>query len=398
MFTQLITGYRNAFAGLPKEIWMLSFAVFVNRSGSMVLAFLTLYFTNVLGFSFSEAGFFLSAYGIGAFLGTLSGGKLSDKFNALDIQKLSLLVTGLMFFLLDRITNKESLFVFMIFISFFAEFFRPANAVSIVHFSSEKMRTRAFALNRLAVNIGMSVGPAIGGFLATQNYSYLFYVDGITSILAAILLFFFFKGVSVLPESQKPSEEIIIKPSNDLFFHIFLFFVLISFIAFFQVFVTLTLYLQQEFSYSEYFIGVMFTVNGITIALFEMLLVKRFEKKTSLKMISLGAILIGFGFLLHLFAFPFYMLIFAVFTWTIGEILVIPFINSFTSKRAKPQNRGTYMGMLGATFSIAHIFAPILGSEILQKYGGTALWVFFASLAFMASVGFFLLRKYMKST
>ena len=54
--------YRDAYVGLPREIWILSLALFINRCGAMVLAFLTLYLTNELGFTIRDAGL-ISAFG-----------------------------------------------------------------------------------------------------------------------------------------------------------------------------------------------------------------------------------------------------------------------------------------------------------------------------------------------
>lgn len=240
MISLVLSKYKDAYKGLSRAVWLLSLIVLINRSGSMVLAFLTIYLTSELGLSISEAGVFLSLYGVGALFGTFYGGKLADKHSSILIQFFSLVMSGILFLGLEFVTEKEWLFCYIPILSFFTEIFRPANAVSITHFSSEKNRTRAFALNRLAINLGMGIGPAIGGYLATENFVYLFRVDGLTCLFASVFMLFFFKFSDVVPE-KKLSNISRKKPFDDKRFLLFLVFTLMNAICFFQLFSTMPL-------------------------------------------------------------------------------------------------------------------------------------------------------------
>ena len=70
----ILAMYLNAFRNLQRNAWILSIAMFINRSGSMVLLFTSLYLTNELHFSISDAGIIMSFYGIGSVLGSYLGG------------------------------------------------------------------------------------------------------------------------------------------------------------------------------------------------------------------------------------------------------------------------------------------------------------------------------------
>jgi MFS family permease len=72
-------------------------------------------------------------------------------------------------------------------LSFCNEAFRPANSTAIAHYSSPENKTRSYSLNRLAVNLGWAFGGGLGGYLASINYHLLFWVDGCTNILAALM-------------------------------------------------------------------------------------------------------------------------------------------------------------------------------------------------------------------
>jgi len=180
--------YQKAFSGLSKETWLLSVIMLVNRSGTMVVPFLTLYLTSdEMGYSISQAGIVFGLFGFGAFTGAYFGGKLTDKIGFYPVQLVTLLMGGLLFFVLGQMKTYPLICLFTYLLSFFNEAFRPANSTAIAFYSKEENRTRSYSLNRLAINIGWALGSSIGGVIAHINYELLFWVDGFTNIAAAII-------------------------------------------------------------------------------------------------------------------------------------------------------------------------------------------------------------------
>ena len=173
---------------LPKSMWLLFSATLINRSGTMVLPFLAIYLTQKVGITPERAGFVLAFYGLGALVTSPIIGKLSDKIGSLRIMKFSLIASGLMMFAYSFVTEFTMIIIVTFLLSVISEAFRPANLSLISDIVDSNMRRPAFALNRLAINIGMSIGPVAGGFLALLNFHYIFYVDGITSIISGIFL------------------------------------------------------------------------------------------------------------------------------------------------------------------------------------------------------------------
>ena len=166
----------------------------------MVVPFLSLYLTANLGYTLEDVGWVLTAFGLGSVLGSWLGGKLTDILGYYPVMFWSLLLSGLLFILIQYI---ESLwgFCFGIFtVMLVADSFRPALFVAINRYSKPENRTRSVSLIRLAINLGFSFGPAVGGLIiAHVSYSGLFWIDGITCGLAALLF------ISVL--SRKESKE-----------------------------------------------------------------------------------------------------------------------------------------------------------------------------------------------
>src|SRR5690242_11700928 len=207
MITATTQTYRNAYSGLSKETWLLSLIMLINRSGTMVIPFMTLYLTSEkMGYTVGQAGFVFGLFGLGAFKGAWVGGKLTDRIGFYPVQMITLFGGGILFFVLGQVNSYVSICIFTYLLSFVNEAFRPANSTAIAFYSKEENRTRSYALNRLAINLGWAVGSALGGVLAHINYELLFWVDGSTNIIAGLVMLLFLKPVNYKPSLQKQTD------------------------------------------------------------------------------------------------------------------------------------------------------------------------------------------------
>ena len=164
MLSKTLNLYKTSFSGLSKEVWLLSLIMLVNRSGTMVLPFLTLYLTGPdMNRSLRDAGLVMGLFGLGSVIGAYIGGKLSDKSGFYKVQLYSLLFGGLFFVLLGQLQSYSLICVFTFLLSLINESFRPANSSAIAYYSEVKNRTRSYSLNRLSINLGWAVGASIGG-------------------------------------------------------------------------------------------------------------------------------------------------------------------------------------------------------------------------------------------
>ncbi len=156
----------------------------------MVLLFTSLYLTNDLKFTMVEAGFVMSLYGIGSVVGSYLGGWLADRYSHKRVMIIALLSCGAILLLLPLTANYYAICTIVFSYAIAADMFRPANTASIVDYSTFENRTRSISLIRLAANVGFTIGPAVGGFIAFYfGYKLLFVIDALTSFSAAWLLY-----------------------------------------------------------------------------------------------------------------------------------------------------------------------------------------------------------------
>lgn len=382
--------YKQAYTGLPKNIWLLSLVMLINRSGTMVLAFLTLYCTQYLHQTPKLAGLAIAVYGFGAIFGAYIGGRLSDKIGYHKVQVLALILSGFIFILSSIIKNFHVFLVLIFLLALVNESFRPANTAAIAANSTPEIRTRSFALLRLAMNLGWSIGTALGGFLSHYNYTYLFVVDGVTSIFAGlIMLTLKFNVIENLPEKEKEPIEIISPLKNKPFIYFILGTLLYTF-CFFQLFTNIPLFYKIGLKLDEKIIGLIMSLNGIFIVLIEMVLVNSIEHKYSKKIIIVsGTLLMLLFYLLNSGMYFLNAILIAfggMFIITFGEILSLPFMNAYYLNFAAKNNTGKYASIYIMTWSLGQILAGYIGGLIINFYGFPPLWLVCTGLSLLCAV------------
>jgi predicted MFS family arabinose efflux permease len=372
--------------------------MFINRSGSMVLLFTSLYLTRELHFTIGQAGIVMSFYGIGSVLGSYSGGWLTDRKSHFDIMIFSLIASGLILFLMLIVTSIPAIATVIFFYGFAADMFRPANASSIAAYSNPENRTRSVSLNRLAINLGFSVGPAAGGFIALHlGYKWLFAIDALTSFLAAWLLFAYLpRHVQTTPHHEnKVLNDSSTSAYRDYKYLFFILLVALWGTCFFQLFASVPQYFNKVCHYNEDIIGLLLALNGLLVVVIEMPLVAVLEKKKKIfPNIIRGTLCLPVAFAILMMGKE--ILLFAILYTiiiTLAEIFAMPFMMNYVLSRPLKERQGQYSALYSISFGIANIAAPSLGLGIADRFGFDSMFIFLISLSLLVAVGFGWLKK-----
>ncbi len=397
MFSRTFGLYKTSFTGLSKETWLLSFIMLVNRSGTMVIPFMTLYLTDKsMGRTLTEAGIVVSLFGLGSIIGAYLGGKTSDRIGFYKVQLFTLFFGGVLFIMLGQIKSYPLICLITFVLAFVNEAFRPANSSSIAFFSSAENRTRSYSLNRLAINLGWAVGSSVGGFLASKNYQLLFWVDGLTNIFAAGLLIYFLKPSRTTVKRKVPEETTEIRSAyKDKTYLRFILLTTLFAFCFFQLFTTVPKYWRDEMHLSERFIGFIMALNGILIVAFEMVLIYSLEgKRKATYFITIGMIICAFAFAALLLPGPAKLVVLlSIILITIGEIGSMPFMNSFWTARSNEKNRGQYAALYTISWGAAQTIGPFLSSALVDATNFTVLFQLVAGVLVLGALGFNRLDK-----
>jgi len=376
--------------GMPRGVWVLFATTLVNRAGMMVLPFMVLYLTRDLGFTAGQAGGVLFVYGLGALASAALSGRLSDVLGPMHVIRDSLFASGVLMLLFPLARTHAAVIAMTLALSLAAEAFRPASLAVVADLVTPAQRKPAFALTRLAINLGMSIGPALGGFLATVSFRWLFVVNGASSLSAGLLLLLALRRSPMhraLPETE-PGGPVAL-PSRRAWSDARLLFFLAALLpvglVFFQHMSSMPLYLVRDLRLSEIDYGLFFTINTLLIVALEVPLNSATAHWPHRRTLAIGAFLFGVGFGGLAFARDFASVAATVVVWTFGEMFLFPSLAAYVSDIAPKARRGEYMGLTQMAISLAFAVGPWAGTAVLERFGGRALWLGSFALGLVAT-------------
>lgn len=362
--------------GLPREAWILFTTNLVNRLGTMALPFLVLYLTRHLGLSPGAAGGLLALYGATSLVAAPLSGWIADRLGGLAILRFSLLSTGVVMIAYPLARSVWQAAAMTVLWAATNELYRPASLAVVSDLVPPERRRAAFSLNRLAINLGMSLGPALGGFLATVSFPALFVVDGATSLGAGLILLAVpwrseAGRVPLARAANAPRSTPLLRDPALLFFLAALFPVAL---VFFQHEGAMPLFLVKDLGLSEAMYGALFTVNTLLIVFVEVWLNTATAGWSHRRTLSLAALLFGVGFGALAFVRGLLGVAATVVVWTFGEMMLFPGMSAYVAAISPEDRRGEAMGLYTMTFNLASALGPWAGTLLYDRHGASALW------------------------
>lgn len=393
MIRRIIETYRVSFSGLSRETWLLSWVILINRCGYMAVPFMSMYVTQSLHRSIADAGFIITLFGVGSVLGAMAGGYLTDKIGFRPVQILSLIFSGGMFVIFGLVDDFNWLCILTVIMSFFVEAFKPANTAAIASYSSPENLTRSYSLNRLAQNVGFGFGTSVGGILAAIDYHLLFWVDGVVYAVAGLLIWLLLpkKQRNMQPENETDLSPGSASPWRDGFFVRFIILVTLYMISFSLLFRLVPVYWKQTLHIGESTIGLLMGMNGLIIAMFEMVMIQSLRNRRQDSYYIIAGILFTGGSYLFLIVPQFVPVALAfgtVLFFTAGEMLTLPYINTVVINRSTELTRGKYAAAYSMTWAVAQIVGPASGGFIAERLGYDFLWGVLVLVCLLTALGF----------
>ena len=395
MLRALVRSYRDAFSGLPRQVWVLASCLFVNRVGMMVLPFLALYLTGERGYDVDAAGRLVSLYGIGSILGVTAGGWLADHFGPRRVQLASLGLNALFLVMLAYTRSTLAIGATIVATSTAADTFRPANGAAISAAVGPESRARAFSLMSLAVSAGLTFGLPLGGALAELDFEWLFWIDACTALLAGVVLWSFGERGAAPARTPVAPGPAPVSPWRDGHFLAFVALQCATSTVLFQFFGALPVFLKHDLGLGEGEVGALLAVNSVLIALFEMQVVRRIERRPPLPLVAFGSFVICAGYGLNAFAHGPFGALASVAVWTAGEMFFFPLAASFASSRAPSGAVGRYLSVFQLGFALPFVLAPLVGTALYDQQGPRFLWASCAGMGVLVAAFHWILQRRM---
>lgn len=391
---------KNTYQKFPKTFWVLILATFIDQiGGALLFPFFAIYITDKFKVGMTEVGILFSLFGIGAFFGNFIGGALTDKFGRKKMLLFGLVVSGFSSILMGVINEIMWFYIVAGFMGLVGNAGGPAQQAMVADLLPPKNQPEGFGILRVMANLAVTIGPAIGGLLASRSYLLLFIADAVTSGITAIIVFF------VIPETKpQQSEDEPIKTVmetvggyKEVFKDwIFMFYVaittLVSFV-YMQMNSSLSVFLLQEYSFPITSFGLLISMNALMVVIFQFPVTRFISKFVPLKMIALGTVFYAVGFAMYGFISTVPMFFAAMIIITIGEIIIAAFSQSMAASFAPEDKRGRYMAIFGYAHIFPTIFGVLLAGLIMDNMDPRLVWYFGGIMAIIGAFSYLILLR-----
>ena len=400
--TTLLARIRTTLAQYPRPFWVLFWGTLISSSGNaLVFPFLTIYFRQRFEMSMTTIGLFLSANASVGLLSGALGGSLADRFGRRNVMAVSLLLTALVTLGWGLVDDLTLLLALIVLSGLVGSLFGPASQAMVADLVEPEKRAEAYGLIRVVSNLGVVIGPSIGGFLATRSYLVLF-------VSAAVAEFIFFVIICTMLPETKP--EILQEDHNarsrmsyapvfrDLPFLAVCAVSIVATVVYVQMNTTFPVYVKEQFGIPEGQYGLLIALNALMVVTMQFPITRwttRF-RRTSIMALSAALYAVGFG-ALALARTP---LQFAgcVAIWTLGEMTMIPVVSALVADMAPETMRGRYMAVNGATWGIGFMMGPLMAGLVSDNLGMVHVWTGSFLLGIVAMAGYLALGRTMPAT
>lgn len=387
---------RRATAGYPRPFWLLFWGMLISRAGgSMVWPFLTIYLRQRLGITLTEVGLLLTLHAVVGMAATGLAGPVVDRFGRKGAMVLSLFGGAAALLAMARIGRYDLWLLLMAFDGAFSPLYRVAGDAMVADLIEPGRRPAAYALLRMIANLGVAIGPSIGGFVASASYALAFHIAAAASAIFAVLVLGF------VPESAPRALASAAAPRlggygtvlRDRPFLAFCACYTLASIPYSMMMVLLPVYAKEGFGVPEHQYGFIMAANAAMVVAFQYLVTRQTSRFRALPVLAAGALFyaLGTGSVAAGHSFTGFLLSMVVLT--IGELIIVPTATALTADLAPADMRGRYMGVYNLTWGVGFGIGPVLGGVLNDHLSPASIWYAGFGLGAVGALGFLALGR-----
>lgn len=399
MLERLKTKIVSVYQEFPHQFWLLVGSRFIDAlGGALIFPFLTLYVTQKFGVSVTEVGLLFGIFSVASVIGSMLGGALTDRFGRKRMVIFGLAASALSSLLMGIISDYRFFFATALFVGLFANMGGPASSAMVADLLPEEKRTQGYGVLRVMHNLAVTIGPAIGGLLATRSYLLLFIIDAVASTITAGLIFILLPETKPQAAGDAPPETVAQtfkgygRVIRDNRFILFMFANMLMVLAYMQMNGSLPVYLRDVHQVSTQGFGYILSLNAGMVVLFQFAITRRIKGRPPFLMLALGTLLYVFGFGMYGVVTTYALFLLAMVVITLGEMLTAPTGQSIAASLAPEDMRGRYMAIFGFSWILPNAVGLYLAGLIMDNSNPDYLWFAVAGVATLAAIGFYLLH------
>lgn len=392
---------KNIYHDYPSQFWVVIGAGFIDQvGGALLYPFFALYITRHFGVGMTQVGLLYMLFSAANVVGNTIGGAVTDYIGRKKVILLGLVISGLTSLGMGLVDRLPLFYMMGVLAGLFAQAAGPARQAMLTDILPEKKRAEGFGVMRVAMNLAVAIGPAMGGLLAARSYLGLFIADTVSSLITAIIVHYTVQETQPAREKKSDRGGSFLdtfrgygKVLKDRPFMLFLGIYLVVTLVYIQMQSTLSVFLRDVHGVPERGFGFIMALNAAMVVIFQFWITRRLRGLPSLLMMAGGALLYGLGFGMYGFVISYPLFLGAMAVITVGEMIIAPVAQSLVSKMAPEHMRGRYMGVMGYAWMIPGMVGPYLAGMVMDHYDPRLVWYVCGILGGVASLGYYWLYR-----
>lgn len=400
LFQDLMQRAVKLYQEYPRTFWKVIVITFIDRlGGSLLFPFFALYITSKFNVGMTEVGVLFAAFSLSSFAGSTIGGALTDRFGRKGIIIFGLIASSLSTVAMGLIDSFQMFILLALFVGILTDVAGPAHQAMVADILPEEKRTDGYGILRVAFNLSIVIGPAIGGLLASRSYLILFLSDAVISLLTVVLIAAFLPETRPLDHADAPKQSMTSTFAGyglvfrNAAFMLFLGAVMLQVFTYMNMNTTLGVYLRNEYGTPESGYGLLLSINAAMVVLMQFPITRRISKYPPMLMMAAGTLLYVIGFSMYGFVSVYWLFVAAMVIITLGEMVVSPVAQSLVASFAPEDMRGRYMAISGFSWGIPFAVGPYLAGLILDGPNPQLLWAAAGGVGMLSTLAFLALFR-----
>ena len=399
----MLNSLKRTYNEYPRLFWIIVGTLFINSLGSTLLfPFFALYITQKFGVGMTQAGILLGMSSLFGLIGSILGGALADRFGRRKLILFGLIFSGLSSLLFGLAWDIRMMYGLVVIVGLLSRIAAPAQDAMMADILPESKRQEGFGITRVAYNYAWIFGTALGGLIAARSFMALFVLDAVLSLIVAAVLFRFLPETKPVQRAETRQEESLLNivrgyrvVLRDLGYIVFTLAGMLVLVVYQQQYSSLAVYLKDVHNISPRMYGIMLSIAGLEVVLFQIWISRKTRKYPPFLMMVLGSLFFMAGFAMIGFVQQAGFFLVAVTTITIGEMVMFPTNKALAVSFSPEDMRGRYMAIYDLGWTIPSTLGPAAAGLILDNFNPNLLWVLGGILCALAAAGFYAMHLWL---
>jgi MFS family permease len=383
----------------PRQFWLLFWGLLISTIGSsMIWPFLLIYVSHRLNLPLTVSASLMTINAAAAVAAALTAGPILDRFGRKWVMVVSLGMVGLSYIFLASAESYLAFAIVMAMSGAFTPLYRVGADAMMADLIPPEKRMDAYSLLRMSNNIGVSLGPAIGGWIATASYSIAFYIAATGMSIYGLIIAFLAK--ETLSSEIRSRVALTVerfggygKIFRDREFMFFIGIFILNQIVAALLWVIMPVYANTNFAVPENLYGFIPTTNALMVVFLQLWVTKKTKRHSPYLVLAIGAVFYAIGVGSVALSWGFYGFLMAMVIATVGELVMTPTATTLVATLAPPDMRGRYMSIYSLTWNVASGIGPLMGGFLGDTLGPKSTWIGGLVIGLLSILGFMVIRR-----